>query len=79
MKVLGSIFSQKKLVVRRTTRPQLFVVLTYFFVAEDVRTLEFCYPAWYYYMYCMLSLQSIPQKRRSTQINVLTVGITITH
>ena len=33
------------LVVRRTTRPQFLVVLTYFLVAEDARTLEFCYPA----------------------------------
>ena len=28
----------------RTTRPQFLVVLTYFLFAEDVRTLEFCYP-----------------------------------
>ena len=28
----------------RTTRPQFLVILTYFLVAEDARTLEFCYP-----------------------------------
>ena len=39
-----SILSQKNVVVRRTTRPQFLVVLTYFLVAKDVRTLEFCYP-----------------------------------
>ena len=35
----------KNLVVRRTTGPQLLVVLTYFLVAKDARALEFCYPA----------------------------------
>ena len=45
MKIVGSILSHKNLVVRRTTRPQFLVVLTYFLVAEDARTLEFCYPA----------------------------------
>ena len=44
MKIFGSILSQKNLVVRRTTRPQFLVFLTYFLVAEDARTLEFCYP-----------------------------------
>ena len=34
----------KYLVVRRTTWPQFLVVLTYFLVAVDTRTLEFCYP-----------------------------------
>ena len=34
----------KNLVVSRTTRPQYLVVLTYFWVAEDARTLKFCYP-----------------------------------
>ena len=34
------------MVIRRTTRPQFLVVLTYFLVAEDARTLEFCYPDW---------------------------------
>ena len=34
----------KNLVVRRTTRPHILAVLTYFLVAEDTRTLEFCYP-----------------------------------
>ena len=42
MKIFGSILPQTNLVVRRTIRPQFLVVLTYF---EDVRTLEFCYPA----------------------------------
>ena len=37
--------SFKKNLVVRTTRPQFLVVLTYFLVAEDARTLEFCYPA----------------------------------
>ena len=40
----GLILPQKNLVVRRTTRPQFLVVLTYFLVADDARTLEFCYP-----------------------------------
>ena len=31
-------------VVSRTTRPQFLVVLTYFLVAVDTRTVEFCYP-----------------------------------
>ena len=44
MTIFGSILSQKKLVVRRTTRPQFLVVLTCFLVAENVRTLGFCYP-----------------------------------
>ena len=44
MTIFRSILSQKNLVVRRTTRPQFLVVLTFFLVAEDVRTLEFCYP-----------------------------------
>ena len=39
MKILGQF--TKNLVVRRTTRPQFLVVLTYFLVAEDARTLEF--------------------------------------
>ena len=45
MRNFGSILkvSHKNLVVRRTTRPQIVVVLTYFLVAEDTRTLEFCY------------------------------------
>ena len=43
MNIFGSILSES-LVVRRTTRPQFLVVLTYFLVAEDERTLEFCYP-----------------------------------
>ena len=42
--MFGSILSQKNLVVRRTTRPQFLVVLAYFLIAEDARTLEFCYP-----------------------------------
>ena len=42
MKMSGSILLQKKLVVRRTTRSQFLVVLTYVLVAEDARTLEFC-------------------------------------
>ena len=41
MKFFGSILSKIYLVVRRTTRPQFMVVLTYFVVAEDMRTLEF--------------------------------------
>ena len=45
--MFGSILSKKNLVVRRTTRPQFLVVLTYFLVAEDARTLEFCYPRRY--------------------------------
>ena len=45
MKMFCSILLQKSLVVRRTIRPQFLVVLTYFVVAEDTRTLEFCYPA----------------------------------
>ena len=44
MKIFRSILSQKNLVFRRTTRSQFLVVLTYFLVAEDARTLEFCYP-----------------------------------
>ena len=44
MKILGSIISHKNLVVRRTTRFQVLVVLTNFLVVEDMRTLEFCYP-----------------------------------
>ena len=47
MNIIGFILSQKNLVVRRTTRPQFLVVLTYFFIAKDVRTLEFCYPGSY--------------------------------
>ena len=43
MNIFGSILSES-LVVRRTTRPQFLVVLTYFLVAGDERTLEFCYP-----------------------------------
>ena len=43
MKFFGSILT-KNLVVRRTTRPQFLVILTYFLVAEDARMLEFCYP-----------------------------------
>ena len=43
--IFGSILSPKNLVVRRTTRPQFLVVLTYFLVAEDARMFEFCYPA----------------------------------
>ena len=43
--MFGSILSQKNLVVRRTTRPQFLVVITYLLVTEDTRTLEFCYPA----------------------------------
>ena len=38
------IFSQKYLVVRRTTRSQFLVVLTQFLVVEDKRTRKFCYP-----------------------------------
>ena len=34
----------KILLVRRTTRPHFLVVLISFLVAEDTRTLEFCYP-----------------------------------
>ena len=34
----------KNLVVRRTTRPQFLVVLTYVLVTKDARTFEFCYP-----------------------------------
>ena len=45
MKVVGSILSQKEMIVRLTTRPQFLVVLTYFLVAEDARMLEFCMPA----------------------------------
>ena len=44
MNIFGSILSQKNLVARRATRPQFLVVLTYLLVAEDARTLEFCYP-----------------------------------
>ena len=32
------------MVVRRTTRPQNLVVLTFSLVAVDARTLELCYP-----------------------------------
>ena len=44
MKNVWSILLQKNLVVRRTTRPQFLVDLTYFLVVKDARTLEFCYP-----------------------------------
>ena len=45
MRTFGLILSQKNLVVRRTTRPQILVVFTYLLVAEDARTLGCCYPA----------------------------------
>ena len=51
--VWTTIFSQKYLVVRRTTRSQLLVVLTQFSVVEDTRTREFCY-------YIMTSLHQLP-------------------
>ena len=35
---------KKNLVARLTIKPQFMVVLTYFLVTEDARTLEFCYP-----------------------------------
>ena len=41
MMIFGSILSHTK--KRRTTRPQNVVVLTFSLVAEDARTLEFCY------------------------------------
>ena len=43
--VWTTIFSQKYLVVRRTTRSQFLVVLTQFLVVEDTKTRKFCYPA----------------------------------
>ena len=48
MKILFKQYFQihpKKLVVRRTTTSHFLVVLTHFFVVEDTRTREFCYPA----------------------------------
>ena len=42
--IIFKIFSQKCLVVRRTTRSQFLVVLTHFLVVKDTRTCEFCYP-----------------------------------
>ena len=50
MKIFGSILSQKSgsqednQAAMIDCRPQCLVVLTYLLVAEDVRTLEFCYP-----------------------------------
>ena len=45
----------KNLVVRRTTRPQFLVVLTYFLVAEDARMLEFCNPVQPFFKICVHS------------------------
>ena len=42
--IIFEIFSQKFLIVRRTTRSQFLVVLTHFLVVEDMRTRKFCYP-----------------------------------
>ena len=39
-------FAPKYLVVRRTTRSQIVVVLTHFLVVEDTRTRKFCYPVY---------------------------------
>ena len=41
MKILGSILSQKNLVVRRTTRPQYLVVLTFFWSPRTRGRLNF--------------------------------------
>ena len=35
----------KNLVLRRTTNPKFLVVLTYYLVVQDARTIEFCCPA----------------------------------
>ena len=43
-RIIFKIFFPKYLVVRRTTRSQLLVVLTQFLVVKDTRTREFCYP-----------------------------------
>ena len=42
--IIFKILFHKYLVVRRTTRSQFLVVLTHFFVLEDTRTRECCYP-----------------------------------
>ena len=65
-------FFHKNLVVRRTTGPQFLVVLTYFLVAKDARTLEFCYPVYIHLEAWFLTLHTIGIEQSNISTDKLT-------